>query len=405
MVIETIVLSFALAFGIGEVLDEIEPTASVDLRAESRVRPAGHTDPEAFAAGEIEIMAGALAGMRLGPVAFAVRYAPSVTFTSHDALTDPLVLQQGMARAYVELGGSFRLVAAHLRQYGDRNFTAAIAHEEADGRRIRLEFLPDMERLPISAHHSTFGVTWTPARYREYRLLGGYASFGGRSEWARERLPKQSGPRLSLQGDFGLSGRNAIVGELRGERTDLEPGPTFLIGEIEGGWRHHWDRRTELLGAVGLFGGYNEEPIGSELRSVLLPTLRGEMVRVVRRGRPEIEIEAVLYGRPMINQLQATLDPRVGIEAAAEWEMSQSISGRVDLGQALVFDESFGLEGQLMAMSGNLAVPLTSMLQVEGGLRVFRQKVRYGVGWWGPAGWRWDLFFALSFDSSLSGQR
>ncbi len=405
MLVETVAFALSLSFGIGQVFDEIEPSASVDLRAESRVRPAGHVDSDALVAGEIEVVAGATAGLNPGPVALALRYSPAITFTSYDPLSEPLLLHQAMARAYMELGGRWRLFGAHMRQHGERNFTAALTHEEEGGRRLRLEFLPDVERLPIRSHYSTFGLSRASGRWSEYRFLGGYSSFGGRGEAARRRLPKQSGPRIGAEADLGFSGRDALLIRARGSRTELEPGPTFLIGELESGWRHQLKRRTEVSGLVGLFGGYNEEPLGSELRSVLLPILRGELIHTYARAGRHAELEIAFLARPWINQLEATLDPRVSIETGVEWSLGELLNGRLDMGQAWVLDESFLLDGRIFAMGKTLSLPLNAFLDLEGGMRLFRQRVRYGVGWWGPSQWRWDLFLALSVQSDLWGAR
>ncbi|MFW5878244.1 MAG: hypothetical protein ACOCVR_00360, partial [Myxococcota bacterium] len=292
----------------------------------------------------------------------------------------------------------------HLMQYGERNFTAALVHDEADGRRISLEFLPDVERLPMSAAYTLAGLVWNPGRWHEYRLLGTYSSFGGRGERAMRRLPRQTGPRGFLEGDVGLSARNAVLLRARGSRTSFDPGPTFLIGEAEGGWRHEWDRRTTVQGLLGVFGGYNEEPVGTELRSVVLPTLRGELVR--ERGPREEDglFELVFEAAPRINQLEATLDPRITIEGGMDWYW-RDVEGRLDLGHAWVLDESLMLSGQILALGAAASMPLTRTLEIEGGGRLFRQRVRFGVDWWGDPGWYWDLYVALSFRADLLERR
>ncbi|MFW6369248.1 MAG: hypothetical protein ACOC0J_01550, partial [Myxococcota bacterium] len=176
------------------------------------------------------------------------------------------------------------------------------------------------------------------------------------------------------------------------------------IGEAEGGWRHEWDRRTTVQGLLGVFGGYNEEPVGTELRSVVLPTLRGELVR--ERGPREEDglFELVFEAAPRINQLEATLDPRITIEGGMDWYW-RDVEGRLDLGHAWVLDESLMLSGQILALGAAASMPLTRTLEIEGGGRLFRQRVRFGVDWWGDPGWYWDLYVALSFRADLLERR
>jgi hypothetical protein len=404
MLAQSILLALPVALGFGDVLDTIEPAAAWDVRGETRARPAGQAHPDDFAVGEFELTAGATAGIRISPVAVAIRYAPSITFTSYDPLTEPLLLHIGMGRFYIEAGPDVRIFGAHVLLDGERNFAAALIHEEETGR-LRLEYLPEIERLPIEARFTTVGASWRAAPRREFRVTAGYSVFGGKGEWAQRRLPLQTGPRFGLYGDWGFSAKNAAIGSMRLSRTVFDPGPTFRIGEIEGGWRHHRDRHTEIRGLVGLFAGVNEEPVGDELRSAVLPMLRGDLTRQFGRGRQLGEFELVLSARPFINQLHARLDPRVAAEMGMDWSWREQVSSRLDLGHAWLMNQDLTVTGRVTAMGGSLALPLGDLMEIEGGMRLFRQRVRYGVGWWGPAHWRWDLFIALSARSDLLERR
>ncbi len=378
----------------------LEPALAVDARAESRARPAGQVEPDRFASGEIEFIPGVLAGIRHPSMGLVLRYAPSVTWTTYDEMRDPLILHQGMARLFVDLGDSVRLVGAHIRQHGERNFAAAIVHEE-DGGRLRLEFLPDIDRIAIDGHFSRLGAVWEPTHRQEYSVFGGYSSFGGRGEWARRRLPKQTGPWGSLEADIGVSSRNAIVASTRASHTTFEPGPTFLIWEADTGVRRQWDRNTEVTGLVGVFTGFNEQPVGDELRSVILPTLRGELTRLYGLGRQEAELEVVVSARPGINQLYARLDPRVTAEGFLDWSWRDRIGASLEAGRAWVFDEGISLGGRILVTGGGLTVPLTTDWDLQGGMRIFRQSVRFGQDNWTRGYWRWNVYFALSFNSEL----
>lgn len=262
------------------------------------------------------------AGWVAGVLRATIGYHPQITVTGFS--TVPALLHRAQAGVDWRLSASRRLLVDQALAFGQ--YDTSLGNLGAGGALLPDSILP-LATVDYLTSDTAVGMDGAIAPRLRLRTGLGYHASGGLTEAARQGIPLQHGPRMTLELQHAATRRDALSAQVRLSADRFSVGRTSAIAEGVVTWRHTLTRDTGLRFGGGV-AAVATEAAGEVPAPAAVPVASASLTY----GLPRVHLALDASYSPQADALSGLIFQRAGVGVSGEYRPRSDYTARASFG-------------------------------------------------------------------------